>query len=150
MRWIKIRKAFPEDIDGIYEIEKNCFPVPWARADFEKDIGENILATYIVAETDNKIVAYAGIWVVLDEGHITNIGVLPEYRNEGIATMVVMDLIKNAREKGANRFTLEVRPSNEKAIALYQKFGFKPVGYRKGYYADNKEDAMIMWLIEEK
>ena len=150
MRWIKIRKAVSEDTDDIWELEKICFPTPWSREDFSKDIGENILATYMVAVADNKLVAYAGIWVVVDEGHVTNVGVHPDYRNEGIATMLFMELIAAAREKGASRFTLEVRPSNDSAIALYEKFGFITVGYRKEYYADNKEDALIMWLYEEE
>ena len=149
MKWVRIKVAREEDVDGVWELEKICFPTPWSRADFEKDIVENILATYMVAIVDDKLVAYAGMWVVLDEGHITNIGVHPDYREEGIATMVIMELIAAAREKGARRFTLEVRPSNVNAIALYRKFGFVSVGYRKEYYADNKEDAMIMWLYEE-
>ena len=148
MRWIRIKIAREEDVDGVWELEKICFPTPWSRAAFEKDIVENILATYMVAIADDKLVGYAGMWVVLDEGHITNIGVHPDYRHEGIATMVIMELIAAAREKGAKRFTLEVRPSNANAIALYRKFGFIPVGYRKEYYEDDKEDAMVMWLYD--
>jgi ribosomal-protein-alanine N-acetyltransferase len=127
-------------------LERLCFKIPWARSDFEKDIGENILASYLIAETNGQLVGYAGIWVVIDEGHITNIAVHPDWRGGGVATMLLMELLETARRKGAKRFTLEMRVSNANAGALYEKFGFRTVGYRKGYYQDTGEDAAIMWL----
>jgi ribosomal-protein-alanine N-acetyltransferase len=100
-------------------------------------------------ESNDKLVAYGGIWVVLDEGHIMNIAVHPDYRRGGLASMILLEMLKGAREKGATRFTLEVRKSNEPAIALYERFGFKKAGYRKGYYKEENEDALIMWKIDE-
>jgi ribosomal-protein-alanine N-acetyltransferase len=152
MKWYKIRKANSDDVAQIAELEKLCFPHPWSEADIRKDIAENILATYIVCleadDNEEKIVAYAGIWNVVDEGHITNVAVHPGHRRRGVATMVVDNLLQVARERGAERFTLEVRRSNRSAIELYEKFGFREVGYRKGYYTAENEDALIMWLIE--
>ncbi|MDR0852705.1 MAG: ribosomal protein S18-alanine N-acetyltransferase [Clostridiales Family XIII bacterium] len=146
--WIKIRRATGDDVDAITEVEKRSFPKPWSREDFEKDICDNILATYVLAETRKEVIGYAGIWVVIDEGHITNVAVHPDWRDQGIATMIILSMLDAAREKGATRFTLEVRTSNAPAIALYEKFGFRAVGIRKKYY-ENGEDAAIMWKYDE-
>jgi ribosomal-protein-alanine N-acetyltransferase len=136
-------------VDAVWALDGLCFGTPWARSDFEKDIGDNILAAYMVAETGKQLIGYAGIWVVVGEGHLTNVAVHPDWRDQGVATMLLAELLKAARQKGAERFTLEVRPSNARAVALYEKFGFHTVGYRKGYYGDNGEDAAIMWLHED-
>jgi ribosomal-protein-alanine N-acetyltransferase len=146
--WIKIRRARPEDVDAVTAVEQLSFAKPWTREDFERDIGGNILATYMLAETNRQVIAYAGIWVVIDEGHITNVAVHPDWRDQGVATMVVLSLLDAARDKGATRFTLEVRTSNAPAIKLYEKFGFRTVGYRKHYY-ENGEDAAIMWKYDK-
>jgi ribosomal-protein-alanine N-acetyltransferase len=146
MKWFRIRRARPEDIEQVYALEKKCFPTPWSRADILRDLSENPLAFYVVAERNEDIVGYAGLWTVLDEGHITNIAVAPEERRGGIALMLLSELFRAAKERGVSRYTLEVRQSNAIAIHLYQKLGFQVAGYRKGYYADNNEDAAIMWL----
>ncbi|MDR2157141.1 MAG: ribosomal protein S18-alanine N-acetyltransferase [Clostridiales Family XIII bacterium] len=148
MNWIRIRRARPEDVDDVTALERICFATPWARSDLEKDIGENILASYMIAESADRLIGYAGIWVVIDEGHITNVAVHPDWRGQGVATMLLSELLETARRKGAKNFTLEARASNATAIALYEKFGFRTVGYRRQYYADNGEDAAIMWLKE--
>ena len=95
---------------------------------------------------------YAGMWIILDEGHITNIAVDPTYRRQGIGQGLLDELTKLAVERGAIAMTLEVRVSNAEAQSLYTKLGFVPRGIRKGYYQDNKEDALIMWreLGEER
>jgi ribosomal-protein-alanine N-acetyltransferase len=156
MNWFKIRRAEKKDIDGLNRVEQRCFTLPWSREDLANDATENILAVYYVAEAfgresdpatkrEPQIVGYAGLWVVLDEGHITNVAVDPDYRRQGVAAMLLLQLLEAARKKGAKRFTLEARHSNKAAIALYERFGFRIVGYRPGYYADNHEDAVIMW-----
>lgn len=155
MNWFKIRRARPEDIDGMYRVETACFPLPWSRGDLKKDATENILAVYLVAEAakglagnangGHEIAGYAGVWVVLDEGHITNVAVHPDHRRKGVAAMLLLQLLEAAREKGAKRFTLEVKRTNEAAIALYERYGFRIVGYRKGYYREDGEDAAVMW-----
>jgi ribosomal-protein-alanine N-acetyltransferase len=145
---VRIRRALPEDTDAVAALDRVCFRTPWARNDFEKEFTENILASYLIAESGGRLIGYAGIWVVSDEGHITNIAVHPDWRDGGIATMLLQELLRIARGKGAARFTLEVRVSNEHALALYGKFGFRTAGYRKAYYADTGEDAAIMWLYD--
>ncbi|MDR1068697.1 MAG: ribosomal protein S18-alanine N-acetyltransferase [Clostridiales Family XIII bacterium] len=153
MNWFKIRRARPEDIDGMYRVERACFPLPWSRDDLKKDATENILAVYLVAEAasgsagngGNEIAGYAGVWVVLDEGHITNVAVHPDRRRQGVAAMLLLQLLEAAREKGAERFTLEVKRTNEAAISLYERYGFRITDYRKGYYREDGEDAAIMW-----
>jgi ribosomal-protein-alanine N-acetyltransferase len=154
MNWYKIRRARPEDKDGLHRVERACFALPWSADDLARDATENILAIYYVAEAADAghtptIVGYAGAWVVLDEGHITNVAVDPDCRRRGIAVMLLRELLEAAREKGAKRFTLEVKRTNEAAIALYERFGFRGVGCRKGYYKEDGEDAVIMWTDRE-
>ena len=143
-----IRRARAEDIEQIAAMEQLCFATPWSEKELTRDICENILSTYLVAASGRKIIGYAGIWVVTDEGHITNVAIHPEWRGQGIATVLMNELLEAAKGCGATRFTLEVRPSNKAAIALYRQFGFVIVGHRKAYYEDNGEDAAIMWLTD--
>jgi ribosomal-protein-alanine N-acetyltransferase len=103
------------------------------------------MSRYIVAKKDGKVVGYGGMWAVLNEGHITNIAVHPDYRRQKIGEKVVQAMVDRAHKEGIDRLTLEVRKSNDAAIQLYKRFGFKECGVRKGYYADTKEDALIMW-----
>lgn len=148
-RKIEFRKGTAEDIDMMTSLDEICFTVPWSRADFEKEMTANPLALYIVAEYEDKVIGYAGLWCIVDEGHITNVAVHPGYRKKGIGKNLVEILLEKAREKANTKnFTLEVRVSNEAGIRLYEGFGFKEVGRRKGYYSDNREDAAIMWLME--
>ena len=104
---------------------------------------------YTLAEVDGKPAGYAGLWRVAGEGHINNVAVDPGYRKRGIGTEIIKKLMDDARKEGIKEFTLEVRPSNEAAIALYRKFGFDSEGRRKAYYQDNGEDALIMWRREK-
>lgn len=142
---IELRKMSPDDIDEVYEIEKMSFVTPWSRESFEMEMFNNNMARYVVAEVDGKVVAYGGMWMVLDEAHITNIAVHPDYRGQKIGEKIVQELLQTARENKAARITLEVRVSNQAARNLYKKLGFEDCGIRKGYYADTGEDAVIMW-----
>jgi ribosomal-protein-alanine N-acetyltransferase len=139
-----IRGILPKDIDQIADIESICFSLPWSKASFENEL-RNELAYYQVAEVADKVVAYMGMWKVIDECHITNVAVLPEYRNKGIASMLIEKMIEICRCSEISAMTLEVRVSNEPAINLYKKHGFVPVGKRPGYYFKPVEDALIMW-----
>lgn len=143
-----IRQAGVDDVDDIFEIEQLCFPDPWSRETLRYEMEENPRAFYIVAEMDGHVVGYAGLWWILDEGHITNVAVRPEYRNRKIGEGIIGVLIDFTTEKGIRHHTLEVRPSNRAAINLYEKFGFRTEGLRKKYYANNGEDALIMWRHE--
>ncbi|KKC30367.1 ribosomal protein S18-alanine N-acetyltransferase [Caldanaerobacter subterraneus] len=143
-----IRPMTEDDIDEVMEIEKLSFTTPWSREAFVGEVTKNSCARYIVAEVDKKVVGYAGFWVVLDEGHITNIAVHPEYRGRGIGSRLMEGLIDLAKKNGITSMTLEVRESNLVAQNLYKKFGFKVLGRREGYYQDNNEDAIVMWKYD--
>lgn len=136
-----------EHMDEIMKVENLSFTIPWSRNAFEDEVTRNKFARYVAAKYGGKVVGYAGMWKVCDEGHITNIAVHPEYRNAGIGSLLLGRLVDIARAEGVARMTLEVREGNIAAQSLYMKFGFVSEGIRKSYYADNGENAIIMWLI---
>jgi [ribosomal protein S18]-alanine N-acetyltransferase len=131
-------------IDGILTISLLSFPITWSKDSFEKELA-NKFARYMVAVKDDTAVGYGGMWIIVDEAHITNIAVHPEFRGSGIASMLLEALIDACKLEGVTAMTLEVRKSNLVAQNLYSKYGFQLEGVRKGYYEDNKEDALIMW-----
>lgn len=131
-------------IEGILNVSILSFPITWSKDSFEKEL-TNKYARYMVAVKDGLVVGFAGMWIILDEAHITNIAVHPEYRDFGIGTMLMESLISICKIENVIGITLEVRVSNQRAINLYKKFGFVEEGIRKAYYEDNKEDALIMW-----
>jgi [ribosomal protein S18]-alanine N-acetyltransferase len=135
-----------EDLEEVLEIEALSFPTPWSRNAFLYELMENERALYYVAKNSfQKVVGYVGMWIVFDEGHITNLAVHPSYRHQGAAKFLLRNFIKTAREKEIKHLTLEVRRSNLIAQELYQKMGFVHMGVRRKYYLDNNEDALIMW-----
>jgi len=142
---VKLRKMKKNDIDGVMVVEKMSFSTPWSRDAFVKEVTENNLARYMVAEIDDTIVGYGGVRLILDEGHITNIAVHKNYRGYGIGHILVDGLVDVCKRLNIERMTLEVRESNTPARNLYKDHGFEDIGIRPGYYADNKEDAVIMW-----
>lgn len=142
-----IRRMTIDDVDAVYAIERATFPKPWMREDFVKEMTQNTCARYLVAEDAGKVIGFAGIWVVLDEGHITNVAVLEEYRGLGIGKRLTSALMQYAANLGVHYATLEVRRSNERAQNLYKALGFQYVGLRKRYYEDNGEDAFIFCCI---
>ena len=133
------------DVDAIYAIEVACFKTPWTRESILREVTENECARYMVLREDGEPIAYAGVWFVLDEGHITNIAVRPDRRRLGYGERVTRAMIQLAADSGMNWMTLEVRRSNKAAQELYHKLGFIDVGYRKRYY-ENTEDALVMAL----
>ncbi|MTI80288.1 MAG: ribosomal-protein-alanine N-acetyltransferase [Firmicutes bacterium] len=135
-----------EHLRDVLEIEKFSFPTPWSYQAFAYELLHNDFAHYIVAQKEQQVVGYAGIWVVIDEAHITNVAVKPDNRNNKIGHLLIEHLISEAVRLGANKITLEVRPSNTYARRLYKSLGFEEYGLRKNYYSDTKEDAIIMWL----
>ena len=134
------------DVDAIHAIEAQSFANPWTRDAFVKEVTENQCARYVVLREDGVPVAYAGTWLVMDEGHITNIAVRKDRRKMGYGERVTRALIQLAADTGISWMTLEVRRGNAAAIAMYKKLGFAEVGYRKRYYPDNGEDALVMLL----
>ena len=133
------------DIEQVYRIECSCFTQPWSVESLIGELVRNDIAYYVVAEADGVIVGYAGIWVMFDEAHMTNIAVIPEYRRMGVATNIILNMMRYAARKGAERMTLEVREFNFKAQNLYASLGFKKVGIRRKYYSDTGENAFILW-----
>ena len=144
-RKLIIRKAAESDVPAVDAVEKACFSVPWSYESLYHDILENKLAFYIVAEIDGKVCGYVGVWKIFDEGHITNVAIAPEYRRMHIASAMLSVLFDVTGAQGIESYTLEVRAGNQASIALYEGFGFREAGLRKGYYEDNGEDAIIMW-----
>jgi ribosomal-protein-alanine N-acetyltransferase len=135
-----------EDIDQVLEIEHASFATPWSREAFYNELNMNKFAVYIVLEVDQKVVGYCGVWVVIDEAHVTNIAILPEYRGRKFGEALMQNLFDVARTMGAKSMTLEVRVTNYVAQSMYRKFGFQKGGLRKNYYTDNQEDALVMWV----
>lgn len=144
MNKFDIRPLDSSHIDDILEISILSFPIPWSRDAFTNEL-TNKFARYVVAVKDNKVIAYGGIWLIIDEGHITNIAVHPEYRGIGIASAILEAILEICKAELISSVTLEVRRSNAAAQGLYKKYGFIEDGIRKAYYEDNKEDAIIMW-----
>lgn len=143
---VNIREATIEDVDKIWAVEKVSFPSPWSRDSFLKEISTNSLAHYYVVELENELVGYGGVWIILDEAHITNVAISPKARGFKLGKLIMQYIMAMARILGAKRMTLEVRVSNDAAKNLYYKLGFKDNGIRKKYYADTNEDALIMWV----
>lgn len=135
----------PDDLDRVLEIEELSYGTPWSRRAFTSEITDNRYAHYFVARHRGRLIGYVGMWVILEEAHITNVAVDPAYRRRKVAWRLLEDMFRRARELGATRMTLEVRVSNATAQELYRKMGFVDHGIRKGYYTDTNEDAIIMW-----
>lgn len=138
------REMAPEDADDVEIVEKACFAIPWSRESFWKEASnENTL--YLLALDGERVIGYAGCWISFEECQITNVAVLPEYRGQRVGTKLFGAMIEAVKEKGVTAMTLEVRPSNAPARALYARYGFKDAGRRPHYYQDDGEDAIIMW-----
>ena len=142
---IVLRAMQMRDIQAVHEIETLVFSTPWSRESFSQELTQNKAARYLVLEKDEAVLAYGGMWFVIDEAHITNIAVHPDHRRQGYGEAITQGLLDVAKENGMHLVTLEVRRSNLCAQALYHKLGFVDVGYRKRYYNDNHEDALIMY-----
>lgn len=142
---IAIERMQPEDVERVVELDQMCFPLPWSEGAYNTEV-RNPSAYYIVARAQGKIVGYAGMWLIMDEAHITTVGVDPEFRGRKVGERVLINILDEAIHRGARRATLEVRRTNSIAQNLYHKYNFHTVAIRKGYYTDNDEDAFVMWV----
>jgi len=133
------------DLDEVLEVEQRSFSTPWSRFAFQTELNQNQYALYLVGKWQGRVIAYAGTWIVLDEAHITNVAVHPDWRGRGLSHQLLLALLSAAKARGAVRATLEVRVGNRVAQSLYVRHGFVFNGCRKGYYTDTGEDALIMW-----
>lgn len=139
-----IRQMEIKDVEQVAELEQECFAEPWSKASLEKEV-DNDGSLFCVCEIENRIVGYAGMYLIPPEGDITNVAVTEEYRGRGIAGDILAYMFDRAGTLGIMEFTLEVRVSNIPAIKLYEKLGFYSEGIRKNFYDVPKEDANIMW-----
>ena len=142
---VKIVPMTADHLEELEKLERICFSRPWSRKMLAEEL-ENQCAAFLVAEdsVSGRVLGYAGLMVVADEGYITNVAVFPEYRRQGIAAQILQVFLQFAAANHLAFLTLEVRPSNAAAIALYQGFGFEEVGRRKNYYDLPKEVALIL------
>ncbi|KYG58566.1 ribosomal protein S18-alanine N-acetyltransferase [Planococcus maritimus] len=143
---VKFRKMTIQDVDAVYEIEKQSFTLAWTKEAFEQEMLKNEFAYYVLAETAEGVIGYCGMWLVMDEAHITNIAISPQQRGNKFGEALMKEAMDQARAQGAKLMTLEARVSNIAALNLYKKLGFQNGGIRKGYYTDNQEDAIVMWV----
>ena len=140
-----VRPMLISDLEAILEIERASFSTPWSLEAFKAELKDNEYARYLCLEFDGQVIGYMGLWFILDEGHITNIAIKPNYRGQHWGEFLMRSVMDKMVEQGMERMTLEVRVSNSAAQSLYKRLGFATAGVRKGYYADTGEDAMIMW-----
>lgn len=141
-----IRQMTENDIDVVLEIDLTCFSAPWSREIYENEVLENNFAHYFVIKTDENVIGYVGLWLVLDDAQVTNIAILPSYRGYGIGENLFGYALQYLIQEGAKHLSLEVRKSNQVAQSMYKKFGLQKGGVRKKYYPDNGEDAFVMWV----
>lgn len=140
-----LRRMTVDDVPAVAAIERATFPMPWSEKSFHDEMTTNKCARYLVVVDENDVpVGFAGVWVVIDEGHITNIAVREDLRGRKLGRLLTEGLKQYAANLGVVYMTLEVRRSNVVAQNLYKSLGFIQVGVRKRYYEDNDEDAFFM------
>ena len=132
-------------LDEVLKIEEKSFTTPWSRYAFSAELLDNNFSHYFCLTYLGRVIGYMGVWLILDEGHITNVAISPDYRNQALGEFLMRSVVLSCLGLGAARLTLEVRVSNLAAQRLYQKLGFIKAGIRPNYYSDNQEDAIIMW-----
>jgi ribosomal-protein-alanine N-acetyltransferase len=142
-----ISRMTPSDIRGVMRIEALSFSTSWPPSAFASELNDNKLAHYFVGRVggQGEIVAYGGIWVILEDSHITTIAVHPDWRGRKYGEEMLVHLLHEAIDRGASWITLEARESNSVAQALYRKYGFTIVSTRRAYYSDDGENAVVMW-----
>lgn len=142
---LKFEPLTAAHIPSILEIENASQGAPWSERAFLNELS-NDHSIFCVAFDGKELVGYGGIWAIVDEAHVTTITIAPERRGKGLGKKLMIELLNRSKGAGMTCSTLEVRKSNEAAIALYERLGFHRAAVRKRYYPDNQEDAVIMWL----
>lgn len=133
------------DIPTVQAIERSVFPSTWPRNAYASELNQNRHATYLVMRREDHVVGYGGLWKIGREAHITTIGVRADQQGRGLGSTLFCALLQRAYDLGTSWITLEVRIGNAVAISMYERFGFKAIGRKRGYYTDNGEDALVMW-----
>lgn len=143
---LKIQPMQKSDVDEVLKIEEMAYgDHHWSKDSFYGELSNDLAHYYCAFDSENNLVGYAGAWGIIDEAHITTIAVKPELRRKKIGEMLLIEILEYCYKNEIKYVTLEVRISNTAAIKLYEKYGFKSLGTRKGYYQNNNEDALIMW-----
>jgi ribosomal-protein-alanine N-acetyltransferase len=135
-------------VRAVLRIEEQVYPRPWSMSLFLSELALRTTRAYFVARVGREVVGYAGLMMTAEDGHVTTIAVDPRWHRHKIGTRLLIGLAREAIGRGAENLTLEVRLSNKGAQDLYRRFGFSPVGVRKGYYQETNEDALVMWVHE--
>lgn len=144
---VQYRRMTIDDVQAVHKIELASFPTPWTLDSFYYEMTENQFAHYLVAEDEKgEIIGFCGIWLVIDAAQITNVAVIQSVRGQGIGETLMREAMRVAKEANTDVMSLEVRVTNTVAQNLYRKLGFQDGGLRKGYYTDNQEDALVMWV----
>ena len=147
--WIVEPISTPDEIDAILAIEQASFTNPWTREMYVAELkNEGVSFFYLARDKGRQIVGFCSFWRVLDELHINNLAVVPEYRRLGVATALLRRVMEEAARFGIRRTMLEVRRSNTAARQLYERFGFVVTGTRSNYYTNPVEDALVLWREE--
>jgi [ribosomal protein S18]-alanine N-acetyltransferase len=145
---LELKPLTSDDLNSVLEIDKACFGGLWTLCGYQREIDSpnSDLIGIFSTQTSAKLLGIGCSWSILEEAHITLVAVHPQYQRQGFGQVLIYSLLVSAMRRGLERATLEVRASNQTAISLYQKFGFKTAGLRRRYYQDNDEDALILWL----
>lgn len=144
---VRYRKMTIDDVKAVHAIELATFPTPWTLDSFYYEMTENQYAHYLIAENEaGEIIGFCGVWLVIDAAQITNVAVVDSVRGQGIGEGLMREAMRVAKEANMDVMSLEVRVTNTVAQNLYRKLGFQDGGIRKGYYTDNQEDALVMWV----
>jgi ribosomal-protein-alanine N-acetyltransferase len=142
---VELRRLEPSDLDAVEEIERASYPTPWSRAMFAAELEKPSSLAIGAYHDGGELVGYAIVSRYVDAWHVMNIAVVPDFRRRGIGRSLLERLFEVTASDPRRGYTLEVRVSNAEAIRLYERLGFEARGVRRGYYTDNREDALIMW-----
>ena len=130
---------------GVLRIEAQVYPRPWSLRLFMSELALRSTRAYTVALVDGMVAGYSGLMLSGEDGHVTTLAVDPQWQRHGIGSRLLLRMARTAVDRGARHLTLEVRVTNDRAQALYRRFGFAPAGVRKNYYVETNEDALVMW-----
>ena len=147
LQTLRFEELAESHIPAILAIEQEANSSPWSEQSFKNEL-DNPHKAFLVAIASGMVIGYGGIWLIVDEAHVTNIAISPDYRRQGIGQRLMVQLLDRAKEAGMTCSTLEVRASNAAAITMYEQLGYRETARRKRYYPDNQEDAVVMWLYD--
>jgi len=143
---VQVRPMRAEDVDAVVAIEAEAFSSPWSADTFEALLERDPVVLRVLEDAGGRVIGYSILWCILDQGELANIAVAAEHRGRGLGAVLLRAVVEECRRRGVTSLYLEVRASNERALALYRAFGFTVIGKRKNYYDRPREDARLMVL----